>query len=240
MKEEIMRTVLLMSILILLISQSENAQKITTENSTTVVVLNSKWSKSRQKVENIDVQPNVPAQSMMNRNNRNSARNQRVNDTPGTPDPNEKTIEARSAALEKAVQESRSSKDKTVDGFLYQIKIKNAGTKIIEILFWEYKFKERANPASISSRQFLCGVNIKPNKEQELNVFSTLSPSDLISVNSLGNKTGDLYEEEVLINRVEYADGTIWQRKDWNYSEIKKSVDRALATPWEREICRNL
>ena len=234
-----MRTVLLMSVLILLISQSQNAQT-TTENSSTVVVLNSKWSRSRQKVENVDIQPNIPAQSMMNRNNRNSARNQRVNDTPGTPDPNEKTIEARSAALEKVVQESRSSKDKTVDGFLYQSKIRNAGTKIIEILFWEYKFKERANPASVSSRQFLCGVNIKPNKEQELSVFSTFSPSDLISVNSLDNKTETLYEEEILINRVEYADGTIWQRKDWNYSEIKKSIDRALATPWGREMCRNL
>ena len=234
-----MRTVLLMSVLILLISQSQNAQT-TTENSSTVVVLNSKWSRSRQKVENVDIQPNIPAQSMMNRNNRNSARNQRVNDTPGTPDPNEKTIEARSAALEKVVQESRSSKDKTVDGFLYQSKIRNAGTKIIEILFWEYQFKERANPASVSSRQFLCGVNIKPNKEQELSVFSTFSPSDLISVNSLDNKTETLYEEEILINRVEYADGTIWQRKDWNYSENKKVIDRALATPWGREMCRNL
>lgn len=235
-----MRTFLLTFILILLVSQSQSAQKSATENSSSVVVINSKWSKSRQRVENVEIQPNIPAQSMMNRNNRNSARNQRVNDSPGTPDPNEKTIEARSAALEKTVQESRSSKDKTVDGFTYQTKIRNAGTKIIEILFWEYKFKERANPASASSRQFLCGVNIKPNKEQELSAFSTFSPSDLISVNSLDNKNEDLYEEEILINRIEYADGTIWQRKDWNYSENKKAIDRALATPWGREMCRNL
>lgn len=176
----------------------------------------------------------------MPRSNRNFERNQRVNNTPGNPDPNERTIDARSAALEKSVQESQSTKFKTVDGFMYRAKIRNANTKIIEILFWEYQFKERANPANVSSRQFLCGVNIKPDKEQELSVFSTSSPGDLISAESLDNKSENLFEEQILINRVEYADGTIWQRKDWKYAEIKKSIEHVLETPWGREMCRNL
>ena len=29
------------------------------------------------------------------------------------------------------------------------------------------------------------------------------------------------FEEAVLINRVEFADGTFWQRKDWNFDEVK-------------------
>jgi len=233
-----MRTFLLIPILILLISHSQSAQVIT-ENSS-VIVLDSKWSKSRQKVANADNQPNTPAQSAMTRTNRNFERNRKVNDPPGTPDPNEGTIEARSAALEKTVQESRSSKSKVVDGFIYQAKIRNASTKTIEILFWEYQFKERANPANVSSRQFLCGVKIKPDKEQELSVFSTFSPSDLISADSLDNKSGNPFEEEILINRVEYADGTILQRKDWSYAKIKASLVRILETPWGQEMCRKL
>jgi hypothetical protein len=237
-KEEIMRTFLLMSTLMLLISQSQSAQ-VATDNSS-VIVLDSKWSKSRQKIENADNKTITPAESVLPRSNRNFERNQRANATPGTPDPNERTIEGRSAALEKAVQDSRTSKFKIVDGFTYQAKIRNAGTKIIEILFWEYQFKERANPANVSSRQFLCGVKIKPDKEQELSVFSTLSPGDLISAGNLDNNAGTLFEEKILINRVEYADGTILQRKDWNYSEIKKSIERVLETAWGREMCRNL
>ncbi len=233
-----MRTFLLLLTLMLLISQNQSAQ-VMTENSS-IVVLGSKWSKSRQKFEDTDNKPVTPAQSVLPRSNRNFERNQRVNDTPGTPDPNERTIEGRSAALEKAVQESRTSKSKTVDGFTYQAKIRNASTKTIEILFWEYQFKELANPANVSSRQFLCGVDIKPEKEQELRVFSTASPGSLISAGSLGNKSANLFEEKILINRVEYSDGTIWQRKDWNYTEIKPSIARALETPWGLEMCRNL
>jgi hypothetical protein len=233
-----MRTLLLVSILILLISQSQSAQVITQDSS--VVVLGSKWLKSRQKVESVDNKTNTPADSAMTRTNRNFERNRRINDQPGTPNPNEGTIEARSAALEKTVQESRSSKSRAVDGFIYQAKIRNASTKTIEILFWEYQFKERANPANVSSRQFLCAVNIKPDKEQELSVFTTFSPSDIISAGSLDNKSGSLFEEKILINRVEYADGTILQRTDWSYAKIKAALDRVLETPWKQEMCKKL
>ena len=107
-------------------------------------------------------------------------------------------------------------------------------------MFWEYQFKERENPANAVSRQFLCGVQIKPDKEQDLRVFSPSSPSSLISVDSLENRSGSLFEEKILINRVEYADGTIWQRMSWSYADMKPSIDRALATPWGLEMCRNL
>ena len=233
-----MRVFLFMSISLLLISQSLNGQ-IKTENSS-VEVLSSKWLKSRQKIEKPDNQTTAPAQSALNPANRNFARNRRINDPVGAQDPSAETIEARSAALEKSVKESRSSKSKVIDGFLYQAEIRNASPQTIEVLFWEYQFKERANPTNVSSRQFLCGVNIKPRKEQELSVFSTSSPSSLISVDSLDNKSEKPFEEKILINRVEYADGTIWQRRDWSYADMKPSIARALETPWGLEQCRNL
>ena len=118
--------------------------------------------------------------------------------------------------------------------------MRNGGKNTIEILFWEYQFKELANPANIVSRQFLCGVNIKPGKEEELRVFSALSPSTVISVDSLGSKSENLFEEKILINRVEYADGSIWQRKDWSYTDMKPAINRALEIPWGMEMCRSL
>jgi hypothetical protein len=233
-----MKVFLFLPILIMLILQSPNAQ-IKSENAP-VEVFGSKWSKSRQKIDNSDNQRVVPAQSATAPGNRNFERNRKVNDQVGTIDPKEQTIEARSAALEKNVQESRSPKMVVVDGFIYQTKIRNKGASNIEVLFWEYQFKERENPANVVSRQFLCGVNIKPDKEQELRVFSTFSPSRLISIDSLDNKSESLFEEMVLINRVEYADGTIWQRKGWSYADMKPAISRALASPWGLEMCRNL
>jgi hypothetical protein len=89
-------------------------------------------------------------------------------------------------------------------------------------------------------RQFLCGVNIRPGKEKELQVFSVAGPSEVISAASLADRSGNLFEEKVVINRVEYADGSIWQRRDWNFAEVRSSISRALATPWGTEMCRGL
>jgi hypothetical protein len=233
-----MRVFLLIPILMLLISQGLSGQ-VKTENSS-VEVLGSKWSKSRQKLETSDTQTTPAALSALSPANRNFERNRRINDPVGAPDPNAGTLEARSAALEKTVQESRSSKSKVVDGFLYQAEIRNASPKTIEVLFWEYQFKERANPANVISHQFLCSVNIKPEKKQELRAFTMASPGSLISAVSLDGKPGSVFEEKILINRIENADGTIWQNRNWSYSEMRASIARAIETPWGSEMCRKL
>jgi hypothetical protein len=59
-----------------------------------------------------------------------------------------------------------------------------------------------------------------------------------VSVGTLADKSA--FQENVLINRVEYADGSIWQRKDWNLSEVKRSYDRVLREPWLPGMCKGL
>lgn len=138
------------------------------------------------------------------------------------------------------MQEARTPKPKPVDGLAYRVKVQNAGRKVIDVIFWEYQFKETANPKLVTRQQFLCGAGIKPGKEKELQAFSVSSPGDVISVDSLAKKSDNLFVEQVVINRVEYADGTIWQRKDWNFAEVRLGVARATATPWGAEMCRGL
>jgi len=57
---------------------------------------------------------------------------------------------------------------------------------------------------------------------------------------SLAGKADNPYRERVRINRIEYADGSIWQRKDWNFAEVRAAVQRAVSTPWGAEMCRGL
>ena len=239
-----MRTLLLLPLLLMSIPPAQNGS--VADDGSSVVVIGLKWSKSRQTTEVTDTAGTTPAAPIISAN-KNYERNRRAN-TPagianvpaGVSNPTADTMDVRSAEIERNVQEARSPRRKAVDGFAYRVKVRNASAKVIEVLFWEYRFTETARPANVARRQFLCGVNIKPNKEKELQAFSPSGPSGVISVGSLADKSGNLYQENVVINRVEYADGTIWQRKDWNFAEVRLTLARAIETPWGLEMCRGL
>jgi len=229
-----MKAVLLLPFILMLFPQNQNPT--ISHEGTPVVVVSFKWFKDRQAIAQNPEGP-APAAAMIAAN-KNYERNRRANTSPGERDPNLDTIDGRSAALERAVQESRAPKP--VDGFAYRAKIHNAGAKLIEVIFWEYQFKEAADATTVSRRQFLCGVSIKPEKAKELQVFSTSGPRNVVSVDTLARKSANAGEEKVLINRVEYSDGSIWQRKDWSFGEVRLSYARAVATPWGTEMCRSL
>ena len=156
--------------------------------SSPLTVVNFKWSKARRTVEPPQNQGTVPAQAMIPQN-RNFARNARVNDPQGVRDPNQDTLDGRSAAMEKSVQESRGAKPKATDGFSYRIKVQNPGKNAVEIVFWEYQFQDPADPSLIARRQFLCGVSIAGDKSKDLEGFSLSGPSDVVNVSTLANKS---------------------------------------------------
>ena len=228
-----MKSVLLMSLMLLFFPQSQNSA-ISNEG-TPVVVVSSKWFKDRQTIV-YTPGTTAPAPAMIPAN-KNFEKNRRANMPPGERDPNLDTVDGRSAALERAVQESRAPKP--VQGFAYRAKIHNASAKLIEIIFWEYQFNGTADSNTPSRRQFLCAVSIKPEKDKELQAFSLSGPLDVVSVDALANKSPHP-DEKVVINRVEFADGSIWQRKDWKFGEVRLSYVRAVATPWGTEMCRGL
>ncbi len=196
-----------------------------------------KWSRARRTVETPEVQGNAPASAMIPQN-KNFARNSRVNDSRGARDPNADTLDGRSAALEKSIAESRTPKPEPKDGYAYRIKVQNAYTKEVEAVFWEYQVHDPANPDQVSRRQFLCGVNISSGKSKELEGFSLLGPTNVVDVKTLNGSTG--LKEDVVINRVEYTDGTVWQRKSWKLDDVRTSYERVLREPWLPGMCKGL
>ncbi|HVF22285.1 MAG TPA: hypothetical protein VM941_04385 [Pyrinomonadaceae bacterium] len=208
--------------------------------SSPLTVVNFKCSKTRRTVETPRNDGNAPARSAMIPQNRNFARNARVNDPQGVRDPNADTLDGRSAAMEKSVQESRTPQPKATHGYTYRIKVQNPGKNVVEIVFWEYQFHDPADPSLVARRQFLCGVNIAGEKSKELEGFSLSGPSDVVNVSTLANRSENPFKEQVLINRVEYADGSIWQRKGWSLAEVKTSYDRVLREPWVPGMCKGL
>lgn len=216
---------------------AQNQSPIVSGDVSPVTVQSFKWFKDRQSLPQGEVD-SAPARAMIPQN-KNFERNRRANTSPGERDPNLDTLDGRSAALEKAVQDARAPKP--VDGFAYRAKIHNASPRSIEIIFWEYQFRRPNDPVPLLRRQFLCGISVKPQKDKELQAFSLLGPQDVVSVDKLAKKaTSEEEAEKVVINRIEFADGSIWQRQDWNFGEVRLSYARAVATPWGTEMCRTL
>lgn len=227
-----MKNLLFLSLVLSLLSSFQIAVN---NDGSPMTVTNFKWSRARQKVDVPEAEGNAPAHAMIPQN-RNFARNARVNDPQGVRDPNQDTLDGRREAMDKSVAESRT-RSKTMDGYLYRIKVQNTSPKVAEIVFWEYRFADPANPELIARRQFLCGVSIAANKSKDLEGFSLSGPSDVVSVKTLADNA---FKEEVLINRVEYSDGSIWQRKGWNLAEVKASYERVLREQWVPGTCKSL
>ena len=226
-----MKTLLLLSLLLSLLIpfQANEGSPLT--------VTQFKWERARRTIQTADIEGNAPAQAMIPQN-RNFARNARINEPRGARDPNADTVDGRSAALEKSVAESRAPKPDPMDGYLYKIKVQNPGPKVVEAIFWEYRFHDPANPDLVARRQFLCAVNIGAGKSKELEGFSLSGPSDVVDVKTLNS--GTPFKEEVLINRVEYTDGSLKQRKAWNLTEVQSSYDRVLREAWLPGMCKAL
>jgi antitoxin (DNA-binding transcriptional repressor) of toxin-antitoxin stability system len=226
-----MKIILLFSVLLSLIPHGQTTT--ITSDGVPVTVVGFRWFKERHEVETAS--GGGPAAAMIPQN-KNFERNRRANTSPGERDPNLDTIDGRSAALERAVQDSRAPKP--IEGFAYRAKVHNGSGKPIQIIFWEYQLKEPGATMPALRRQFLCVAQMKPEKNLELQAFSLSGPHDVVSVNALKTKTEG--EELAVINRVEFADGSIWQRKDWSFGEIRMTFDHAISTPWGAEMCRGL
>lgn len=203
-------------------------------------VLNLKVEKARRVVTKESAEIASSPQSAMIPQNKNFQRNVRANDPAGVRDPNIDTIDGRSAAIEKSVQESRAPKTQSVDGYAYRVKVQNASSKVVEILFFEYQSVDTAAPENVTRRQFLCGVNIRPGKDTQLEGFSLSGPATTVNIESLSKPGTNPFKERIVVNRVEYADGTLWQRPDWRLGEVKASYERALSEKWLPGMCKGL
>lgn len=204
-----------------------------------VSVLDHKWERVRVSGQKLESNEAAPMRALTS-NDKYYQRASRENQPKGVPDPNEYTTDGRAAAIERSVQESRSVKTDDVNGFRYIASFRNNSDKKIDVVFWEYRFKEYANPSNVIRRQFLCTVKAKPGDKFELTAASTLGPSEVISADSLKDSTAALFEEKIFLNRIEFTDGAILQRRDWKMAEVEASVKKAIAAPWGKEVCKML
>jgi hypothetical protein len=134
----------------------------------------------------------------------------------------EKTVEQRSRDLT-IVERSlaKSGEPMPSNFYLYELKVKNSDTKTIKSLLWEYQASNKSKSPNVFIRQFICAEKIKSNDSKTLKTISFLPPVGVVDASDLKDKDQRKYVMDIIINRVEYTDGTIWQRTGWDSSKIK-------------------
>jgi hypothetical protein len=100
--------------------------------------------------------------------------------------------------------------------YVYRATVKNTGTKTIVALAWDYRFLDPDTGEEIGRRPFLQRIKIRPGKSGELIGASVHPPTRVINA-AKAEKGQAKLSEQVDINRIEYADESVWQRPQ-NYS----------------------
>ena len=218
---------------IVLIFQAAPQQRAASDEQPSVVATYFRWFRDRQEAKKSVVPARGPEPPLIEPN-KSIGRNQRTDGTAPERDPNAEKVEARSASLDQIADEA--SQSPRVDGFTYEVKFKNLNTKPAQVIYWEYQFKEPMAPANMSRRRYVCGVKIKPDKDKLIQIFSTLGPGTVINVKDLKKRSGKEFDESVIIDRIEFEDGSLWQRKVWSFDEAKFALTKRDV---KSEICRS-
>ncbi len=127
---------------------------------------------------------------------------------------NRSSVENRSRDMreleENVARDTRASQ--SADLYKYRIELKNRGSKVIKWVFVDYQTSEPSDPDNPTHRQFACSVTIKPDQSKLMEGFSNLPPSRVVSAINPDKPL----TERLIINRIEYGNGEIWQRPDWH------------------------
>jgi len=112
----------------------------------------------------------------------------------------------------KATRTVDKSAEQRAEGYLLRLELRNTGPRIVTSLVWQ--FQPAATPDDYAPKQYLCALRVKPGEQRVLDVWTPYAPVKVVSAGALANA---LKEGKAIINRLEYADGSLWKKKGWNY-----------------------
>ena len=135
---------------------------------------------------------------------------------------NRRDIQERRAALLNAEQNAKAeaAAGPVSDYYMLKMEVKNVGPNTIKNIVWEVQPAVQTPDTEL--RQYICTVKAKPNESK---TFELMTPAAPVKVVSADKKAS---EGKAVINRIEYADGSIWKRKGWSIL-IPKEVSDPIA-----------
>jgi hypothetical protein len=128
----------------------------------------------------------------------------------GRPDADKLAKDAQTDAA--IVRAEREKKGPPRYVFFYRLTVKNNGTKAIKEIDWDYVFSDAATGEELGRREFTSVEKLGAGKTKELSFVIATPPTRRISVHSLDRKERAGLSEKAVIMRVQFLDGTVWQR----------------------------
>lgn len=95
--------------------------------------------------------------------------------------------------------------------YIYEVKVSNTGAKAIRAFVWEYVLSDPDSRSEVGRHRFRSEVNVAPGKSQRLVGRSASPPSRVVNVMKTDKQLQGQYSEGVIIKRIEYADGSVWE-----------------------------
>jgi hypothetical protein len=96
--------------------------------------------------------------------------------------------------------------------YVYEAKIKNTGVKTIRTIVWQYILFDPETEIEVGRHHFTGRVSVRVGKTANLVGRSKTPPTRVVEVTKSGKELRGKYSERVMIDRVEYGDGSFWQR----------------------------
>ena len=121
---------------------------------------------------------------------------------------NRRDREERRADLLTAERNAAQSSTRKQDYYFIRLEVKNIGPNTIKSMVWEYQ--PSAETANYDLRQYICTMKAKPKESKTFELMSPVSPVKVVSADKQSQ------DGKVVINRIEYADGSVWKRKGWS------------------------
>jgi len=98
-------------------------------------------------------------------------------------------------------------------GYSYEFTVKNTGTKTIRHVVFEHSFIDPSTQRTVRRRQYKSKVRIEPGTTAKIVARTSLPPFGVINARQTGQTSLDPSSEQMVIQKIKYADGSVWQRE---------------------------
>ena len=139
---------------------------------------------------------------------------------------NRRDMQERRAELRTAEINAQLSTNRSAPTYFYHLEVKNSGTRGIKSFAWEYQPEGEPDPFN---RQFYCLINAKPDDKKKFDLFTSMVPTRIVDAATPADKKQKQQTSRVVINKIEYADGSAWIRPGWNPATFSAEATQKLA-----------
>jgi hypothetical protein len=119
----------------------------------------------------------------------------------------------REARADSALLEIARRKGPPRYGFRYKLSVRNDGAKAVKELDWDYVFTDAATGEEVGRHKFTSEGRLSPGKGKEFSFFIPNPPAMRVSAYALDKNERAGLQEQVVLVRVLYEDGTVWQKQ---------------------------